>query len=64
MVDLIYTNDEFSQGGMVDWSDTLIAVGIYVVDVRNKRLVSPSDIHGTILYVDRVDRRDRRDHNY
>jgi hypothetical protein len=48
---------------MVDWSDTLIAVGIYVVVVRNKSLISSSDIEGTILCVGHINRRDRRDGN-
>jgi hypothetical protein len=44
---------------MVDWSNTLIAVRIFVVDVGNKRLVSSSDIDGTTSCVDCRDRRDR-----
>ena len=44
---------------MVDWSNTLIAVEIYVVNGRNVRLIPANDIDGTILCVDRTDRRDR-----
>jgi len=41
---------------MVDWFDTLIAVGIYVVNVRNVGLIFSSNIDGTIFCVDRRDR--------
>jgi hypothetical protein len=44
---------------MVDWSNTLIAIRIYVVIVRNDRLIPANDVHGTIFCVDRRDRRDR-----
>jgi hypothetical protein len=44
---------------MVDWSDTLIAIGIYAIVNRNVRLIPANDVHGTILCVDRRDHRDR-----
>jgi len=44
---------------MIDWSDTLIGVRTYAVDV----LIPANDVDGTILCVDRMDRVDRRDRN-
>jgi hypothetical protein len=43
---------------MIDWSDTLITVTIYIVDVRDARLIYANDVDRTILCVDRVDRVD------
>ena len=39
--------------------NTLIAVRIHMVNVRNGCLISAIDVNGTILCVDRVDRIDR-----
>jgi hypothetical protein len=44
---------------LIDWSNTLTAVRIYVINSRNVRLIPANDIDGTILCVDRRDRRDR-----
>jgi hypothetical protein len=42
-------------------SNTLIAVRIYVVDIRNVHLIPANDVDGTILCVDRRDRSRRCD---
>ena len=46
---------------MIDLYDTLIAVTIYVVDVRDVSLIPASDVDGTVWCVDRIDRIDRMD---
>ena len=60
LIDLVWANDE-SEVAELMCPNTLIAVGIYTVVVRNKRLVSSSDVDRAIFCVDRWDHTSRTD---